>query len=243
MKTENKVPCHVAIIMDGNGRWAELRGMERLYGHMEGVNAVRTSLQAALEAGVKYLTLYAFSTENWGRPKAEVEGLMSIFCSTIVEERENLVGEGVRVLFMGDIEGLAREVQQSVRLIEKETESNERLTLIIALNYSSASELVRMARRIAEQVQRGELKPEKIETQTLYDNLYLKSVPFPDLLIRTSGEQRLSNFMLLQLAYSEFYFTKVLWPDFGKEEFARALEEYAQRKRRYGLVEQNGNMD
>ncbi len=231
-----KTPFHVAVIMDGNGRWAESRGRERLYGHMQGVEAIRKTVKAAIAGGVKYLTLYAFSTENWGRPQEEVDGLMDLFCQGAVRETPELKAQGVRIRFIGDVEGMSGEIRRSVAWCEQETGRNERLTLIVALNYSARWEIVRAARQIARQVKEGTLAPDGVTADTVADHLTTAGVPDPDLIVRTSGEFRLSNFLLWQAAYSEFYFTEVLWPDFDEAEFDRALAEYATRKRRYGKI-------
>ncbi len=239
MSQEKKIPRHVAIIMDGNGRWAESRGEERYVGHMQGVESVRRSVKAALRNGVEYLTLYAFSTENWGRPTEEVSALMEILCRSIIDETPELKKQGVCVRMIGDRSRFSERVQQHLALIEAETASEQKLTLILALNYSSRSEIVRAARLLAERVAKGELAPDAIDEQALSASLYTDFCPDPDLVIRTSGECRLSNFLLWQASYAEFYFPEVLWPDFTEEEFDRALEVYASRDRRFGLVKKS----
>ncbi len=239
MHQEVKIPRHVAIIMDGNGRWAESRGEERYVGHMQGVESVRRVVKAALKRGVEYLTLYAFSTENWGRPQEEVSALMEILCRSIMEETPELKRQGVRVRMIGDRSRFSERVQEHLTLIEQETAQEQRLNLVLALNYSSRSELVRASRLLAEAVARGELKPEEIDEQAITRSLYTADMPDPDLVIRTSGECRLSNFLLWQVSYAEFYFPEVLWPDFTEEEFDRALEVYAGRDRRFGLVKKS----
>ena len=222
--------------MDGNGRWAQQRGLERPEGHIAGVEAVRRALKAAAAEGVEYLTLYTFSTENWGRPKAEVDGIMELFCKSVVAETPELKAQGVRAKIMGDRSALSEKVNHYIDRIESETAEGDRITLIFAMNYSSRHEITEsfkdMARRIAE----GQLSPEEIDAETISRNLYSSDYPDPDLIIRTGGEYRLSNFLLWQSSYAELYFPEVLWPDFTEEEFARALEVYASRDRRYGLV-------
>ena len=222
MIQERKIPRHVAIIMDGNGRWAEQRGEERYVGHMQGVESVRRAVKAALRNGVEYLTLYAFSTENWGRPAEEVNALMEILCKSIVAETPELKAQGVRVRMIGDRSRFSERVRKHLAWIEAETGGQEKLTLVLALNYSSRSELVRAARRLAEEAAAGAL--------------YTDFCPDPDLIVRTSGECRLSNFLLWQASYAELYFPEVLWPDFTEEEFDKALAVYAARDRRFGLV-------
>ncbi|MCC8018170.1 MAG: isoprenyl transferase [Rikenellaceae bacterium] len=233
----NKIPRHVAIIMDGNGRWAKSRGKERLYGHIQGVESVRTVLQAARRAGVEYLTLFVFSTENWGRPREEVDGLMELLCRSIVGELDSLAENGVRVKIVGDRSAMPPEVVRHLDTIEERTAPYRDITLNLAINYGSREEITSAVRSIAELVRSGKLDPAAIDGKTISENLFTAGIPDPDLLIRTSGELRLSNFLLWQTAYTEFYFTDVYWPDFGEEEFRRALEAYAGRDRRYGLVD------
>lgn len=236
MSTRANIPQHVAIIMDGNGRWAKLRGKERSEGHVAGMEALRRTIQNAAEAGVKYLTVYAFSTENWGRPKQEVEALMALICRGVELEANNLREAGVRVKVMGRRENFSAEVAEAIRSIEEQTAAGEQLTLILALDYSSRSEICDTVRDIARRVQQGELAVEHIDEHLISESLLSAGVPDPDLVIRTSGEYRLSNFLLWQASYAELYFTDVLWPDFDGEELQRALEAYAARERRYGLV-------
>ncbi len=239
MSQEKKLPRHVAIIMDGNGRWAESRGEERYVGHMQGVESVRRAVKAALRNGVEYLTLYAFSTENWGRPAEEVSALMEILCRSIIDETPELKKQGVRVRMIGDRSRFSERVQEHLAHIEAQTGEEHKLTLILALNYSSRSEIVRAAQQLAERVQRGELQLGQIDERTLSESLYTAFCPDPDLVIRTSGECRLSNFLLWQASYAEFYFPEVLWPDFTEQEFDKALEVYAARDRRFGLVKKS----
>ena len=236
MSEQKRIPQHVAIIMDGNGRWAELRGKERYEGHVAGVEPVRASLRAAARWGVKYLTLYAFSTENWGRPEKEVDALMELFCQSVVNETPELIRQGVRVRMIGERSRFSEKVRSYLAQVEQRTAAGETLTLILALNYSSRSEIVRAVRRIASRSAAGELDPESIDERTVCAALDTAEYPDPDLIVRTSGECRLSNFLLWQASYAELYFPDVLWPDFTEAEFDRAIEEYARRDRRFGLV-------
>lgn len=222
--------------MDGNGRWAKQRGKERVEGHIEGVQRLRDAIKASARWGVRYLTVYAFSTENWGRPEAEVNAIMELFCKSVINESPELQKQGVRVQVMGDRAGFSEKVLAYIDRIESETAAGERLTLVLAFNYSSRSELTAAVRQIAVEVAEGRYAAEEITAQTVSDHLLSAGVPDPDLLIRTSGECRLSNFLLWQSAYTEFYFTEVLWPDFTEEEFDGAIESYMHRDRRYGLV-------
>ncbi len=223
--------------MDGNGRWAASRGLERIEGHYRGVEAVRRTINAALEAGIGYLTLYAFSKENWGRGKSEVDGLMELFCKTISMEVPSLIEKGVRVRFLGDRAGLSEEVLGSLDYCESKTGHCAEMTLLIALNYGARDEIASATRAIAAKAASGEVSLSDIDGKMLSDHLYTAAIPDPDLIIRTSGEQRLSNFLLWQAAYSEFYFTEVLWPDFTEECFREALSEFGRRKRRFGKTE------
>ena len=235
--SENRViPKHVAIIMDGNGRWAKQRGKERYEGHLMGVEAVRGVTRAAVRNGVKWLTLYAFSTENWGRPQAEVDAIMELFCRTVLKEGKELAEQGVRVKIMGERTRFSDEVLEMIEHIERLTADGDRLTVVLAFNYSSRREMVLAAQSLAQRVASGELGAEEINEEAFAQSLMTAEVPDPDLIIRTSGECRLSNFLLWQASYSEFYFPEVLWPDFTEEEFDKAMEVFARRERRYGLV-------
>ena len=236
MSEKRVIPKHVAIIMDGNGRWAKQRGKERYEGHLMGVEAVRGVVRAAVRNGVEYLTLYAFSTENWGRPQEEVDAIMELFCRTVMKEGEELAEQGVRVKIMGERSRFSAEVLRMIERIESITASGNRLTVMLAFNYSARREMVLAAQTLAEHVARGELKAEDITEDSFSNALMTAGTPDPDLIIRTSGECRLSNFLLWQASYSEFYFPEVLWPDFNEEEFDRAVEVFAHRERRYGLV-------
>lgn len=225
-----KTPVHVAIIMDGNGRWAKDRSLERVEGHVQGVVSVRNAVKAAKDHGVKWLTLYVFSTENWGRPTDEVTALMALICKCVRSETPELVEQGVAMRMIGRREGLPCEVRQDMAQIEADTAGGKELTVLLAINYSSKVELTEAVQKIVESGIK-EVTPELIA-----DNLYTKGVPDPDLIIRTGGDERLSNFLLWQGAYSELYFTPEYWPDFGEESFGRAVEAFGQRQRRYGLV-------
>lgn len=230
----NRIPAHVAIIMDGNGRWAKKQGRERLYGHMNGVESVRAVLETAVEIGVKWLTLYTFSTENWNRPKEEVDGLMNLLMENLVRELPTFHKNNVRLKAIGERSKLPERARELLENCEKETSEHDRTTLVLALSYSSRWEITEMTRRVATMAASGELKPENITAETVSQNLATREMPDPDLLIRTSGEYRLSNFMMWQLSYSEMIFTDTLWPDFRRNEFLKCIEEYQGRERRYG---------
>ncbi len=233
---EKKIPTHVAIIMDGNGRWATQQGKERYEGHIEGVVSARACIKAARRNGVRYLTLYAFSTENWGRPQEEVEALMQLFCRSVTNETPELVKEGVRVRFIGRRDRFSEEVRERLLHIEQSTAEGDKLTLVLAFDYSSRDEIMRAARQLAERVAKGELQSGDITEQSISESLYTADMPDPDFIIRTSGECRLSNFLLWQASYAEMYFPQTLWPDFREEEFDKAMEVYAERDRRYGVL-------
>lgn len=222
--------------MDGNGRWAKLRGKERYEGHIQGVESVRRVVRAAADVGVEYLTLYAFSTENWGRPAEEVEALMTLFCTCVINETPELIEQGVKVSIIGSRSRFSDEVNARLDEIEARTAEGKVLNLVLALDYSSRSEITEAVRRIATEVAEGKLSAEDISESLVSNNLYTAGIPDPDLVIRTSGECRLSNFLLWQASYAEFYFPQTLWPDFTEEEFNKALEVYAARDRRYGMV-------
>ena len=231
---KNNIPQHVAIIMDGNGRWAKQHGEDRIFGHHEGVNSVREIVEACGEIGVKYLTLYAFSTENWNRPKDEVDALMELLVATISMETPNLNSKGVKLQAIGDIKSLPESCQQQLQESIDITSKNTTVTLILALSYSSKREITNAVREIAKQVESGKMKASDITSKSIAENLNTNKFPDPELMIRTSGEHRISNFLLWQLAYAEFYFTDVLWPDFRKEEFFKAIISYQNRERRFG---------
>ena len=230
----SKLPKHVAIIMDGNGRWAKERGEDRVYGHHEGVISVREIVNASAELGIQYLTLYAFSTENWNRPKAEVDALMELLVNTIRKEIEELNKNNVRLHIIGDFASLPEICQKELNEATELTAANTGLNLILALSYSSRKEITEAARKLAEQVLAGTLKPEDITDDLFHQHLYTASFPDPELMIRSSGEHRISNFLLYQLAYAELYFTSVHWPDFRKNNLYEALLNYQQRERRFG---------
>ena len=231
-----KIPQHIAIIMDGNGRWAKQRGKDRSEGHFAGMMALRATVKAAAEIGVMYLTEYAFSTENWGRPQAEVDALMELVCTGVEMNTPELCQEGVRVEIIGDRSRFSQKVNDALDRITGKTAQGERMTLALALNYSSRSEITHAVQQLAQKVANGELQAEQIDEQVISQSLYTATMPDPDLIIRTSGECRLSNFMMWQASYSEFYFTDVLWPDFGAEALEEAIKAYNERDRRYGLV-------
>ena len=222
--------------MDGNGRWAKQHGKERYEGHIAGVESVRGAVRAAARNGVKWLTLYAFSTENWGRPAAEVEAIMELFCKSVMGECEDLKRQGVRVRIMGERTRFSERVLAMIDHIEGFTEGGERLTLVLAFNYSSRREIVLAIQNIAQRVERGELDAASIDESVVADHLMTRGMPDPDMIIRTSGECRLSNFLLWQASYAEFYFPEVMWPDFTEEEFDKAIDVFMHRDRRYGLV-------
>lgn len=231
-----RVPRHVAIIMDGNGRWAQQHGEHRVVGHANGVRSVRQSLTGATELGVEYLTLYAFSTENWNRPSDEVSALMDLLVSTVVKEIDELHENGVRLHAIGDLAQLPDACRATLEDGIRRTAANDRITLTLALSYSARWELVRMAQALARKVREGEIAPEAIDEALVASHLCTKGMPDPELLIRTSGEQRISNFLLWQIAYSELWFTPVLWPDFTKEHLFQAVLDYQSRERRFGLI-------
>ncbi len=227
-----RIPQHIAIIMDGNGRWAKKRGMPRLYGHSAGVEALRGIIKACVEFGVKYLTIYAFSTENWGRPQDEVSGLEKLFHQAFTNEFLELRKEGVRIIHLGQREGIPQDLLDEIDEAVEKSKNNERLTLSVGLNYGSRNEIMHAVRRmIADGV-----KPEDVTEKSISDYLFTAGTPDPDLVIRTSGEQRLSNFLLYQTAYSEWEFPETLWPDFNREELLKAIYEYSKRDRRFGKV-------
>jgi undecaprenyl diphosphate synthase len=230
------VPTHVAIIMDGNGRWAQRRGLPRTAGHRRGADAARVAVRAAAAQGVRYLTLYGFSSENWKRPADEVEELMGLLRFYLRSEIADLHKEGIRLRVIGDRSRLAPDIVNLIEDAERLTANNATLTLLIALSYGSRAEIANAARQLAEDAVAGRIRPYEIDEATLAGRLFTVGVPDPDLLIRTSGEQRISNFLLWQLAYTEFVFLDTLWPDFSEEDFARAIKEYHGRDRRYGAT-------
>jgi len=230
----NKLPVHVAIIMDGNGRWARQRGKERVFGHHQGVNAVREVIESAAELGLKYLTLYTFSTENWNRPGDEVSALMGIMVQSLKDEAETLLKNNIRLTAIGDLGRLAEDVKVKLHETIDLTSSSTGLTLIVALSYSSRWEILEAARKIVWDVTKGNLDASSFDEHDFEKYLSTYGIPDPELMIRTSGELRISNFLLWQIAYTELYFTDILWPDFGKESFYEAIVDYQKRERRFG---------
>ena len=233
---EIAAPLHVAIIMDGNGRWATARNLPRTAGHQRGADSVKTAIKSAVEMGVSYLTLYGFSQENWNRPEAEVNDLMGLLRFHLRGEIKYLSEKGVRFRAIGDRERLAPDIVTLIEDVEERTASNTRLSLTVALSYGGRSEISHAARQLAQQVKDGTLEPEDISETLFEQSLYTVDIPDPDLLIRTSGEQRISNFLLWQLAYAEFVFIDKHWPDFSKEDFESAVREFQTRDRRYGTT-------
>ena len=231
---KGNIPKHVAIIMDGNGRWAKEQGEERVFGHISGVHSVRESLTAAAAIGVKYLTLYTFSTENWNRPKEEVDALMDLLVRTIAGEVESLNENGVRLETIGDTDSLPEGCLEALDKAIEETSKNKKITLVLALSYSSRAEIVNAMKKIAEDSVQKNIAIDEINEELISSYLNTANIPDPDLLIRTSGEERISNFLLWQIAYSELYFTDTLWPDFKEESFYKAILEYQNRERRFG---------
>ncbi len=231
-----KMPRHVAIIMDGNGRWAQARGLDRSEGHAEGVKTVRRITEAASKAGIEYLTLYTFSTENWNRPKAEVDALMHLIVIAIERETPDLIKNNVRLQMIGDSSRMPREARERLERCIEETSKGTGLTLVLAISYSSRWEIVDACRRIADMVAAGEMDAENIDDQVISDHLSTAGMPDPDLLIRTGGDLRISNFLLWQIAYSELFVTPTYWPDFSEENFLDAIKAYAGRQRRFGLT-------
>ena len=231
---KSRVPQHVAIIMDGNGRWAKQRGNQRIFGHQNGVKAVRAATEAAGETGVKYLTLYAFSSENWNRPKSEVDALMGLLVETINSEIDTLIKNDIRLQTIGDTSALPVSVQEKLKDVINKTANCKTLTAILALSYGARFEIVEAAKKIAISAKNGKLDVDDLNPDVFSQYLDTANIPDPALMIRTSGEIRLSNFLLWQLAYAELYFTPVLWPDFNKDEFYKAIIEYQKRERRFG---------
>ena len=227
---------HIAIIMDGNGRWAKKRGLPRSVGHKKGAETVKEITRAAGEMGVKYLTLYAFSTENWQRPAEEVETLMGLLREYLKSDLKELQENGVRIIFIGERSMLPADIVESMSKLEEETIGNDKMTLCVALSYGSRQEIVQAARKIAVLVKRGDIAPEDVDAKMFAGLLYTKDIPDPDLVIRTSGEQRVSNYLLWQIAYAEFYFTDVLWPDFDRRCLEDIIKNFNARERRYGKI-------
>ncbi len=233
---KEKLPGHVAIIMDGNGRWARKQGHDRVFGHHKGVDAVRETAEAAAELGIKYLTLYTFSTENWKRPKGEVDALMHLFVETIEKEIPTLNKNNIRLNAIGDIESLPAENKEKLSNTLAQTAHNDKMVLTLALSYSGRWEVLQAVKKIIDQQKSGKIEASDVTDELFSSFLDTADMPDPELLIRTSGEQRISNFLLWQIAYSELYFTPKLWPDFGKEDFYAAILDYQNRERRFGLI-------
>jgi len=235
---KSSVPEHLAIIMDGNGRWAKRRGLPRIAGHQQGVETVIRVVDACVQQGIRYLSLFAFSSENWGRPRQEVDALMGLLTQFLASQREKMVKDGVRLRVIGDLSRLSEPIQIALSDAEQETAKGETLTLILALSYGSRDEIMRAAKQVARQVVEGELDIDQLDNKAFSQFLDTGDLPEPDLMIRTSGEVRLSNFLLWQAAYAELYFTDILWPDFDAAELQKALDDYRCRKRRFGLTDE-----
>lgn len=233
---QDNLPQHIAIIMDGNGRWAKQRGKMRIFGHENGVKAVRETVEAAAEIGIKYLTLYAFSTENWNRPHIEIKALMRLLVGALNNETKTLIKNNIRLSAIGDLESLESQVYKQLMTTINNTSLNTRMTLTLALSYSSRWEIINAAKKIAEMVKRDDITIDDITQNTFQEKLETFNMPDPELLIRTSGEYRISNFLLWQIAYSELYFTPKLWPDFGKTDLYEAILDYQNRERRFGMT-------
>jgi undecaprenyl diphosphate synthase len=232
----NRLPEHIAIIMDGNGRWAKKKGNERIFGHKNGVKAVRNTVEAAAELGISYLTLYAFSTENWNRPRTEIDALMSLLVSTLNSETKTLMDNNICLLSIGDMASLPARVRTNLRKTIEKTSGNTGMNLILALSYSARWEILDALKSIGREIENGNLKAREISFEHISGYLQTSNIPDPELLIRTSGEFRVSNFLLWQIAYSELYFTETLWPDFRKEDLYKAICNFQNRERRFGKI-------
>lgn len=243
MEETKNIPAHVAIILDGNGRWAKAKGMPRNYGHMQGAKAVEDILVDARDMGIKYLTVYAFSTENWNRPETEVSALMTILRNYLKTSIKKSMKNNVRCRVIGERSALSADIQEAIRELEETTAGNTGLTFTIAINYGSRDEITRAVRKIADKVSKGEIAASDITEQMISENLDTDFLPDPDLLIRTCNEQRISNYLLWQCAYTEFYFTPVAWPDFNKVELEKAVEAYSLRTRKFGGLKQDQTDD
>lgn len=231
-----KLPRHVAIILDGNGRWAEKRGLPRSAGHREGAKAVKRIIEYAYDLGIRYLTFFAFSSENWSRPKEEVDELMKLYLEYLKNAENESNDKNVRVKIIGSRQGLSRELVEQIEKVEKNTADKDRMTLLIALNYGGRQDILQAVKKIVDDVQNGLLDKDSITEKDIQKKLYTEDIPDPDLMIRTSGEMRISNFLIWQCSYTEFYFTDVLWPDFREKHFRDALLEYQRRNRRFGSL-------
>jgi undecaprenyl diphosphate synthase len=238
---KERIPVHIAVIMDGNGRWAKKRGLMRTIGHEKGVDAVREVVEAATELGVRYLTLYAFSTENWNRPKYEIDALMKLLVKYVNKERKTFMDNNIFLMAIGNLDNLPQKSRNELLKVIDDTSGNTGLKLVLALSYSSRWEILEAARSLAKKVNEGLLSIDEINYETFSNVLTTASIPDPELLIRTSGEYRVSNFLLWQIAYSELYFTSTLWPDFTREEFYKALIDYQGRERRFGMTSEQIN--
>ena len=238
---KKNIPAHIAVIMDGNGRWAKRKGLLRTSGHEKGVDTVSMIVEECAKIGVKYLTLYAFSTENWNRPKYEVNAIMNILVKSLTKEEPTLMKNGIRLSVIGDIDSLPNKCKAAFFSTMNNTANNTRLNLILALSYSSRKEIVRSVKKIAIDIQNGLLNPDQINETHIEQALYTADIPDPELLIRTSGEQRISNFLLWQIAYSELYFSEKLWPEFSADDFYAAIIDYQNRERRFGLTSEQLN--
>jgi undecaprenyl diphosphate synthase len=236
-----KLPRHIAIIMDGNGRWAKQKGMLRVFGHENGTKAVKETLEGASEIGINYITLYAFSTENWNRPKIEVDKLMNLLVSTLKKEVKTLIDNGIKLNAIGNLEALPKKAKKELLDVIDKTSDQTRVTLTLALSYGSREELVKSIKAISDKVKNNIISLESIDESVINSHLYTRNLPDVDLLIRTSGEQRISNFLLWQIAYAELYFTKVLWPDFTKEHMFEAVMNFQNRERRFGKTSEQIN--
>lgn len=231
-----QIPTHLAIIMDGNGRWAEQRRLPRIFGHRKGVETVQTVVDECLELGIRYLTLYAFSSENWGRPREEVESLMGLLGSFLKRELSQLKKRGIRLMAIGELDRLPKTVRKILKDIIEKTADNDRMVLTLALSYGSRNELTRAMQTLGRDIANGKLQADDLTEMDIEAALDTHAIPDPDLLIRTSGEMRISNFLLWQMAYAELFFTETLWPDFSRDTLLHALEEYSRRQRRFGLT-------
>jgi undecaprenyl diphosphate synthase len=236
-----RLPQHIAVIMDGNGRWAKGKGKLRVFGHRNGVQSVRDVVEGAAELGIKYITLYTFSSENWNRPKLEVSAIMELMIATIHKEINNFMKNGIRLNAIGDLNMLPAKAYTELNSAIKKTSENTGITLTLALSYSSRREIVQAAKNIADKVQKGELNVADIDEETFENNLYTKGMPDPELMIRTSGEYRISNYLLWQIAYAELYFTSKLWPDFRREDLYEAIIDFQKRERRFGMISEQLN--
>jgi undecaprenyl diphosphate synthase len=235
------LPRHLAIIMDGNGRWAKARGKPRIFGHVKGARVAKKIITECSDLGIKYLTLYAFSTENWLRPEAEVNFLMRLLRRYLKKETDNLVKKNIKFTTIGDLSRLPAEIVEQINVTVSKTSINNGLNLVFAINYGSRQEIVEAAKSIITKIANDEMDFDQVDEHSISKNLYTKNFPDPDLIIRTSGESRLSNFLMWQAAYSEFYFTDILWPDFGKDDLHAAISDFKQRNRRFGAITNNEN--